>query len=542
MPIREASGRDAITELLERARETHARALLTDGAGGQWPVAVERPDPRTVRLEAAAPLPALVGEPWLELVLPGSSWLLPLALRRVAGDAVEAALPAVARAASPAAVGADAGWTLRTGRDAWPVVRADLASLVVVGDPPPGPRIDATLTAGATTLPLTLEVAARLRGRTVLRPAGAPYAYHDLIARRTWSRTRRSAANGAAVWDVFADSGLLGTFADPTAAARRRERYAAATARLEAVPQLGFKLDWLDEQQQPFASVSCLKLHERAWFGLHLAKPQGDAADGTPGKRVLDEIFVQWHERLAADPSARWLVNLLRDQPGFPQVAVRDDLRHLQASGGTCEVRSRVIEVAIGAPDPAAEAAVRRPTAGELTTIADAIAAIRPHGYREAFDLVAERLDGAGSAAAWAAAGLDRGRELFVLPAADAGLDGVAVAERLTPGLHLYDLLDLTRVYVFGGDGERVLTALLERVARWYRDAGRERFVLLVDDDLAIDERRLATLGRDLGEVDQVVLDLRLEPVNVEGLRRRLAVGDRTPVAAAARPDGPGPR
>ncbi|EHN12588.1 hypothetical protein PAI11_05280 [Patulibacter medicamentivorans] len=527
MPTWEASGRDAVVELLDRARDAEVR--LSDAAGRQQGACVIAVDAEALWIETAGDPVALVGDVWCEAALASASWSFPLAVRNTVGSTIEAALPVSVRAGSPAAVHAEAGWVVGTAAGERPVVRADFDALVVAGPPLAGEALDVVVRTAAGELELRVQVAARSHGRSVLRPVPERHAelvrYHDLVARSARPRTARRSDNGAQVWDVFAASGLLGTFDDPDAASERRDRYAAAIARLAGTPQLGFKLDWVDGRDEPFATVSCLKAYERTWFGLHLAKPRGAAPDGTPGKHVLDAIFNQWHERMAADPSARWLVNLLRDHPGFPQAAVRDDLRFLQATGASCEVRSRVVEIAVGEPlDEPADDDARAATNRELALVADAIAARRPRAYCEAFDLVAERLAGERVAGAWAAAGLDRQRAVLVVPDGDGGIRGVAIAERLTPGLHLYDLLDVTRLYAFGPGVARTVELLLDRVEDWYRAAGRARFVLLVDDDLPLDALTVGRLGRDLGEVDQVVLDLGFEAANLGLLRERLRV------------------
>ena len=155
-------------------------------------------------------------------------------------------------------------------------------------------------------------------------------------------------------------------------------------------------------------------------------------------------------------------------------------------------------------------------TAAEATAMGAALERIRPALYCNALDLTPARIGFQAVEAAWDAAKLARRREVFVIE-----IDGVCVAgavfELGEDGVHLFGLLDLVRAYPLVPGGEAHIPKLVRAAQGWFRDQGKQRFVLMLEDD--------AWFGNDvrdgvvdMGESDAVVLSVDRLPEFLEHL------------------------
>jgi hypothetical protein len=129
----------------------------------------------------------------------------------------------------------------------------------------------------------------------------------------------------------------------------------------------------------------------------------------------------------------------------------------------------------------------------------------RPLPYREALDLVPERLDMADVKREWARAQLSRERELLVLRRGGRPL-AMAVLETAQPGLNLFHVLDGVRLFSLVGDDstaelQEAYCALLSAAASWYRARGRSVFIHYLESNNPLYAERCALADLDEGKL-----------------------------------------
>ena len=101
------------------------------------------------------------------------------------------------------------------------------------------------------------------------------------------------------------------------------------------------------------------------------------------------------------------------------------------------------------------------------------------------------------------AAGFDRDRDVIVARRGGRPI-AAAVLELGERGVHLFNLLDVVRMYAIAEGGEAVFHALLDEARGWYARRGRDRFVYFAESGDP-ETWRLAGL-RDLGPAYQCVV------------------------------------
>jgi hypothetical protein len=121
------------------------------------------------------------------------------------------------------------------------------------------------------------------------------------------------------------------------------------------------------------------------------------------------------------------------------------------------------------------------PTDQECKLLQDFLEGSRSGAYREALDLVVDRLDLASIKNQWAEAKLTRERELMVARVGGRPI-AMAVMETAHPGLNLFNILDGVHLYPLASDEasasvQDAYLALLDASAAWYRARGRNTFV-----------------------------------------------------------------
>jgi hypothetical protein len=196
--------------------------------------------------------------------------------------------------------------------------------------------------------------------------------------------------------------------------------------------------------------------------------------------------------------SARWSKLVHYDLP----------LRHAD-SGLAAIVDFHALELDVPTRVPPADANVGLATPSERDAFLEALAPRRPWAYREALDLVPERFALRTLTEQWASAGLRRERDLLV--ARQAGrLIAVATVESADPGMHLFNLLDVTRLYAVATLGEAAFPALLDAAAAWFRARGRTSFTCLLEEGSPSCAARFGQ--RDLGPGSITLLSTELLP------------------------------
>ena len=172
-------------------------------------------------------------------------------------------------------------------------------------------------------------------------------------------------------------------------------------------------------------------------------------------------------------------------------------------SGEAACVPLHAYEIATGPPVAAAGRAVTVPAGPAIVNDAlRRIGNVRPRAYVEALDLTPDRFVLSAVAARWEPLGLWRRREAIVAYDQNEPV-AIALVEGASDGLHLFGLFDLVRLWPLAPGGTRTYPMLLEAARRWYRDRGKQKCVLFLEDSGA---REIAPLGlRDLGPAQTCV-------------------------------------
>ena len=184
-------------------------------------------------------------------------------------------------------------------------------------------------------------------------------------------------------------------------------------------------------------------------------------------------------------------------------------------SGLACVHPFHALEMDVPSKPPAtlADAGIAPATAPEVASFLASIERSRPWAYREAFDLVPERFDLRSVSQLWTDAGFKRERDL--LAAHDGSrLLAVALVESADPGLHLFNLLDVVRLYALVPGGEARFPALLDAAAAWFGLRGRSSFSCLLEEGTPGCAAHLA--ARDLGPGNATILSSELLPSFLE--------------------------
>jgi hypothetical protein len=308
--------------------------------------------------------------------------------------------------------------------------------------------------------------------------------------------TARTAA--ADVWSLYQESGYLrlsgkqpGEFG-PVAAAVDHAR-----ARLGDVADVGCQVVWETPGGLPFATLHLQQTYAQTWMSFQLAKRPGGAPDGTPGRAVLRELHLRAYEHASLDPQLRWFVGYVQDSCSWSGLVHHGFPARHQLSGEAACVPLHAYEITTDRPVAAGGRAINMPA--DSAIVHDAlrrIGNVRPRAYVEALDLTSDRFDLSAVAARWEPLGLWRRREAIVAYDQDEPV-AIALVEGASDGLHLFGLFDLVRLWPLVPGGTRTYPTLLEAARRWYRDRGKQRCVLFLEDSGA---REIAPLGlRDLG-------------------------------------------
>jgi hypothetical protein len=186
--------------------------------------------------------------------------------------------------------------------------------------------------------------------------------------------------------------------------------------------------------------------------------------------------------------------------------------RRYARKGDACLVPFRALEVDVQVHDIAGSRGGLRVEVAEgaaAAGVARDLMSVRPMQYLEALDLCESRLDLGGARARWAAAGLERERQIFVAYDGAARV-GAAIVETAAEGAHLYGLLDCLRMYPLCPEGERSFRALLSAANAWFAARGKPQFTYLEEYPNTLP---LAELGfRDLGGATFSILAVERTP------------------------------
>lgn len=317
--------------------------------------------------------------------------------------------------------------------------------------------------------------------RIVARSAADAANWRALVGAALCPKTQLGGVWTEDTWALYAASGYFALSGKNAAwFATQKTAFAAATRKLDAAPDLGCQVVWPAEEGID-ATLSVVRVYAQTWFGYQMAKVTGPARDGTSGRTVLREIHLRAYEHAAADPNLQWAMGLVQDSAQWSKLVHHELPRRHLADGGASLTRFWALELDSSKSARPVRSEVSAATAEEREMLLDGLTRTRPWSYREALDLVPERFDLAATRASWAAANLCRERELLVARVGGRPL-AAAIVERAEPGIHLYNLLDVVRLYALAPNGDATFADLLEHAGAWYRARGRDAYTCLLEE------------------------------------------------------------
>jgi len=352
--------------------------------------------------------------------------------------------------------------------------------------------------------------------------AAEPRRFIELVDEHIYADTRVGGAWAEYLWELYERCGYFNLSGkEPAAFNRRRSAFIRVAHQLDEAPHLGFHVVWpRREPRGATAALSAIKIYDRTWLGFQMSKIKGDI-EGAPGRKILREIHLRTYETIQRDPDAAWII-------GYSQVKrvwtsqVHVDLPARYVDRDEAEiVRFRALEVNATRPwsidgrvlDPLE---IGGATPAELSSLAVALTSLRSWIYLDALDLVPERMTLDANRRLWNRAELLRDRQVLVARK-DGLIVGAAVLEVAAEGAHLFGLLDLVRLYVIEGDGERYFPALLDAAKSWFRSHDKSRFVCFLEQGTILPTPIVAET-EDMGEADMTILTAHRIPELLEHL------------------------
>ncbi len=349
-----------------------------------------------------------------------------------------------------------------------------------------------------------------------LTPRSVPDAtrWGQLVGTALNPHTRLGATWSEDTWELYTASGYFSLSGKSQAHfGTLKGPFASVTRKVDSAPQVGCQVVWPSERGVE-ASLSLLKVYEHTWFGFQMAKLKGAPPDGASGRQVLRDIHLRAYEHAQADPELRWTTALVQATAQWSKL-VHYDLPHRYLhSGLSAVVDFHALEIDVPARPPRSpDENVGFATLHEREALLEALVPRRPLVYREALDLVPERFGLEKLRGEWSAAGLTRERDLLVARRGGRMI-AAATVESADPGLHLFNLLDLVRLYAISVDGASAFPALLDAASAWYRARGRASFTCLLEEEST--DCAVKFSPRDLGAGALTVLSTELLPSFLE--------------------------
>jgi hypothetical protein len=332
--------------------------------------------------------------------------------------------------------------------------------------------------------------------------------WRSIVEQHLHPTTRRS-TSWSAMWQLYEKAGYFNlSDKTPNSFDELARSFTSTSKQLLRAPEIGCHIVW-DEgntRSDVQAAMSMLKVYTRAWIVFQLAKVSGPTREGAASRAVLRDLHVRCYEHAQRDPDLRWLIGIIQVKPVWSRAVHYDLPERYVAMGKAAIVRFRAMQFPSlsTAYKPPEGLSVDRATTKEIALLLTAISHIRPSAYREALDLVQDRFDLTGVAAAWRIHGLDRRREVLVARDGHRTL-AAAIVESADNGLHLFGLFDSVRLFALSSDGERAYAALLAAAQRWYGTIGKGHFVAFLEDGVNVQARSLVG-AEDLGLADFVAL------------------------------------
>ena len=318
------------------------------------------------------------------------------------------------------------------------------------------------------------------------------------------------------VWRLYGDCGYFSLSGKtPECFSTLQSSFPAVMERISRFPDLGCNVVWPSATRGVSAALSTLKTYSHGWLGFQMAKISGDTPEGVSGRRVLREIHQRAYEHIqAVDPQPGWLIAYPQVKRVWSRAAHHDLPKRYEREGLAHIARFRALEYPCDRCIEGPTFSVSLATRSETASFGSWLERTRPPVYRDALDLVPDRMDFGAIRHQWRKAGLLRERCLLV---AHDGVRPVAAAvlEVAAEATHVYRLLDLMRVYAIEPGGTDAFPALLDAGREFYTRYDKPSFVLFQEGDMELPDATVAQ-AYDMGFADMSILSAALAPELLE--------------------------
>lgn len=294
-------------------------------------------------------------------------------------------------------------------------------------------------------------------------------------------RTRSYGYSAEALWELYESSGYLGLSGrTPADFSDLRAAFRDATERLLRAPDVGYHVVWPSERGLD-ASVANVLVYSRAHLGFQMAKRPGKALGHTIGKEILREIH--WHtlEEALASSQSDWWIGYVQPTTRFSNLLYCEFQARFRDPERECVVPIHPYKMPcddrLSLETTLVAHRVRRASDADLDLLAARIERTRPLPYAVSQDLTRDTFRIDALVRQWGRVGLERAREIFVAYDRHGKAQAALVLELAHPGLHLYGLMDISRIFALTPEGEGATEPLLEVAASWYASRGRKSFV-----------------------------------------------------------------
>lgn len=363
--------------------------------------------------------------------------------------------------------------------------------------------------------------------RMIISGVQPRWRWHEWVDRALNPKARVDAAVAAAQWRLFERCGYFSlSNKSPADFAHLQRAYLTTSQVIGQAEHLLKQVVWgAQGDAELTAAATMAKVYAGTWIGIHMAKDKGDAPDGTPSRQVLRELNALVFECIQTDPELKWFFTSIQDKRVWTRSAFHDFPQTLSTEDEAAQVRFRALEFGVDAPwfdQTGPQGCLREATDQDLDALCSHISDTRSYVYREALDLVRDRIDMATNVEQWRRVALERERKTWVAGNNPTNPDAAAVVERAADGVHLFGLFDLVRLYDLSGNGQPCFSRLLAQAADYFAASGKARFVCYLEKGIELDPS-VEALGTDLGEADMCIIAARRIPEVVENIFRLAA-------------------
>jgi len=352
---------------------------------------------------------------------------------------------------------------------------------------------------------------------------GQAEAWRELVEEQVHPRTKVAGEYNAGVWELFEKSGYFRLSGkEPVKFAAFKAQFEETQNKLQRQPKVGYRV----VRPMPGgveATASLVRPYQHTWFAHQLARQQPGGPEGrlATARESLRDIYLRGVEPTQLDPELKWCMAYCEANVRWMRFINFDFATWYEHTGQAAVLPFRLMEGSTDREWPALAPGleVGAPTAGELSEFFTHLEKTRPRAFREALDLVPERLDLRATRELWESAQLSREREVVVARQAGRAL-AVAILETAQPGLNLFHVLDGVRIIPLGDEGQpevqEAMLGLLSYAAGWYKVRNRSVFVHYVEAQ-AVGYTKRAGLS-DLGEGKVWIISQNLLPEFIEHL------------------------